>query len=328
MKHNRNRHFAIAALAALAFSASSGYGDAVISLESQLYPAQNNLVELSIVYSSQPGESNRIESFDFALRYDHTSLSCAGVLPDESAETEWNLRHIVSPLDPLQPTQSCLRVRGDRISPALSSGGGEAVLARVILRPASASTHGETSPVSFYWTDCRSNSIFVADSTMFIVAAGARDPYGIDISSDTTPPPTCLGLCASCLPGLCLGDTTAARLLRFESTRVPLDLATGIDGPDFPPLPASTILDQNYPNPFNAGTTICFAVAASSPWRLDIFDITGRLVRSYVDQTAPGPVTIQWDGRTRDHTPAPSGLYLYRLTTEADVLTRKMVLLK
>ena len=38
--------------------------------------------------------------------------------------------------------------------------------------------------------------------------------------------------------------------------------------------------------------------------------------------------TITWDGTDEDNKPLPSGLYIYRLSTEKFVETRKMLLLK
>jgi hypothetical protein len=90
-------------------------------------------------------------------------------------------------------------------------------------------------------------------------------------------------------------------------------------------------LEQNYPNPFNPTTTFRYTVAADGAVRLQVFDVSGRLVRTLVDEYQAGsPITrtISWNGRDDAGTPAPSGVYLYKLTAGGFTDTRKMVLLK
>lgn len=88
-------------------------------------------------------------------------------------------------------------------------------------------------------------------------------------------------------------------------------------------------LEQNVPNPFNPATSISFVLPATSPVRLDIYDVRGRLVRTLVDEYRPsGRVTVNWDGRDAYGQQVASGAYFYRLVTSERTLTRKMVLLK
>jgi hypothetical protein len=87
-------------------------------------------------------------------------------------------------------------------------------------------------------------------------------------------------------------------------------------------------LAQNEPNPFSTGTRIQFGLPAAGSARLDIYDVSGRLVRRLVDGTlAAGNHEIQWDGRTDGSTSLPSGVYLYRLEAGGDVAQRRMLLL-
>jgi hypothetical protein len=95
------------------------------------------------------------------------------------------------------------------------------------------------------------------------------------------------------------------------------------------------LLEQNYPNPFNPITTIGFRVAGlkigsgvsglgSSLVRLSVYDLLGREVAVLVDeQKAPGEYTVRFDGRH-----LASGVYLYRLTANTCVQTRKMLLVR
>jgi hypothetical protein len=87
-------------------------------------------------------------------------------------------------------------------------------------------------------------------------------------------------------------------------------------------------LAQNQPNPFRAGTQIHFSLPQTGSARLDIFDVTGRLVRRLVDGTLPaGDHAVEWDGRTDAMGAMPSGVYLYRLEAGGEVAERRMLFL-
>jgi hypothetical protein len=89
-------------------------------------------------------------------------------------------------------------------------------------------------------------------------------------------------------------------------------------------------LHQNVPNPFNPTTTIRFDVPpAGGRVKLQIFDVTGRLVRTLVDRLETGgSQSVRWDGRNDRGRRVVSGLYLYRLEAPGYTKTRKLVLLK
>jgi hypothetical protein len=87
-------------------------------------------------------------------------------------------------------------------------------------------------------------------------------------------------------------------------------------------------LAQNQPNPFRARTQIHFGLPRTGSARLDIFDVTGRLVRRLVDGTLmAGDHAVEWDGRTDAMGSMPSGVYLYRLEAGGEVIERRMLLL-
>ncbi len=88
-------------------------------------------------------------------------------------------------------------------------------------------------------------------------------------------------------------------------------------------------LAQNAPNPFNPRTEIQFSLPASGPVSLKIYNVDGRLVRTLVhERREAGAHTVVWSGADDRGGRVASGLYFYRLTTDAGVLTRKMTLLK
>ena len=94
-------------------------------------------------------------------------------------------------------------------------------------------------------------------------------------------------------------------------------------------LPSGFKLYQNHPNPFNASTRIEFDIPNESLVKLEIFDITGAMVASPLDQRFPaGRHMLNWNGVDFDGKPLASGLYLYKLKTGEDSSVRKMILLK
>jgi hypothetical protein len=95
------------------------------------------------------------------------------------------------------------------------------------------------------------------------------------------------------------------------------------------PVPRTFAVGQNYPNPFNAGTVIPFEVAYSSHVTIDVFDILGRRVATVVDADfEQGRYTADWNGTDKSGRPVATGVYFYRFSSDEEVTTRKMVLLK
>lgn len=79
------------------------------------------------------------------------------------------------------------------------------------------------------------------------------------------------------------------------------------------------------PNPASTTARMTFALSASASVRLELYDLTGRLVRRLLDGVvlAAGPHSVIWDGRTEAGDLARSSLYLARLRAHgADVATR------
>lgn len=95
-------------------------------------------------------------------------------------------------------------------------------------------------------------------------------------------------------------------------------------------VPSVFRLEPNAPNPFNPSTTIRFDLPAQARTTLRIYDVSGRLVRTLVDEVLSRGTRHEavWDGRTDGGREAPSGVYFYRLTAGSVTETRKMVLLR
>ncbi len=94
-------------------------------------------------------------------------------------------------------------------------------------------------------------------------------------------------------------------------------------------IPGEFTLWQNYPNPFNPSTTITFATPQAAAVRLEIVDLSGRIVIQLVAGSIPaGYHQIVWDGRTNRGTDAPSGVYLARMIAPGYAHQVKMLLLR
>jgi hypothetical protein len=94
--------------------------------------------------------------------------------------------------------------------------------------------------------------------------------------------------------------------------------------------PRALDLAQNHPNPFNPSTTIRFSVPApGSPVSLNVYDVSGRLVATLVDnEKISGTREVRWNGKDRRGADVASGVYFYSLITPERTLSRKLVVLR
>lgn len=116
----------------------------------------------------------------------------------------------------------------------------------------------------------------------------------------------------------------------FHSMQLSYDLTiiVGIDGEPIL-VPNQISLKQNFPNPFNPSTSIDFTLPNSTLAQLTIYDLTGRLIHTLVNDTfQAGQHQISWDGRNSRGESIQSGVYLCRLTSGGEFQTIKMVYLK
>jgi len=88
-------------------------------------------------------------------------------------------------------------------------------------------------------------------------------------------------------------------------------------------------LEQNYPNPFNGSTSIRFNLQNEESVSLQIFDLTGKLITTLIDQRMePGEYTVYWYGMDKNTYLQNSGIYFYRLKVRNAAVTKRMLLLK
>lgn len=86
----------------------------------------------------------------------------------------------------------------------------------------------------------------------------------------------------------------------------------------------TAILHQNYPNPLRSTTTIAFDLPTSQQAALVVYDMLGREIQTLVDAFLPaGKHAFELDAG-----PLSSGMYIYRLKTDRQLLTRQMLLMR
>jgi hypothetical protein len=84
-----------------------------------------------------------------------------------------------------------------------------------------------------------------------------------------------------------------------------------------------------YPNPFNPETFFRFHLSKDTPVRLQIFNLSGQLVRELVDgELPPGVHQRRWNGRSNAGQRVASGVYLYRLQMGEQVFKGRLQMIK
>ncbi len=94
-------------------------------------------------------------------------------------------------------------------------------------------------------------------------------------------------------------------------------------------IPDNFKLNQNFPNPFNPTTTIRYGLPKAAKVQLSIYDMLGRKIVTLVNEIEQaGFHHVDWNGKTSNGSQVSSGTYIYQIETEAQVIQRKMLLMK
>ncbi|MBN1825474.1 MAG: T9SS type A sorting domain-containing protein [Candidatus Eisenbacteria bacterium] len=107
---------------------------------------------------------------------------------------------------------------------------------------------------------------------------------------------------------------------------LPVSPFTSVAGPNGDEAARPPLLGLPSPNPFRKETTIRFC--ASKPGirpHLAVYNVLGRRVRELTCGIDRGSLTATWDGRDDTGRAVPSGIYLIRMRTEGETITRKVV---
>ncbi len=102
-----------------------------------------------------------------------------------------------------------------------------------------------------------------------------------------------------------------------------------ITGAEEPELPAITRLMPVHPNPFNPKTEIRFELNEAGRAVLEVYDISGRRLRTLTDKHFEAGTQLEsWNGLDDNGRALPSGVYFIRLKTRLGVESRKAVLVQ
>ena len=94
-------------------------------------------------------------------------------------------------------------------------------------------------------------------------------------------------------------------------------------------IKTDTGLLNNYPNPFNSTTFISFSLQKDSYITLSIFNVKGEFIKILLnDHKLAGAHNIIWDGKDDNNNSVSTGIYFYKLKSEHNNITRKMILLR
>ncbi len=92
--------------------------------------------------------------------------------------------------------------------------------------------------------------------------------------------------------------------------------------------PSPITLYQNYPNPSKKKTMIRFTISNNTNVSLNIYDISGRLVKTLANGIpGAGSYFVVWDGKNEEGKEVPGGVYLYTMRAGAYKETRKLLLI-
>ncbi|UCF79296.1 MAG: T9SS type A sorting domain-containing protein, partial [Candidatus Eiseniibacteriota bacterium] len=100
------------------------------------------------------------------------------------------------------------------------------------------------------------------------------------------------------------------------------------DGKRSPPAYV-TQLQQSFPNPMNPTATIQYSIGTPGKVMLRIFDVSGRVTRTLVDESmSVGEYQSTWDGKNDRGKQVGSGVYFYQLEAPNFRSAKKIVILQ
>jgi hypothetical protein len=111
---------------------------------------------------------------------------------------------------------------------------------------------------------------------------------------------------------------------------VPESTMAGVDRRADQPADMEALrLAQNHPNPSSSETQIAFDLPLDGCARLRIYDVSGRLIRTLVNETYPaGLHSVRWDGLDETGRAVACGVYFYSLTAPGVDESRRMIVVK
>jgi hypothetical protein len=116
--------------------------------------------------------------------------------------------------------------------------------------------------------------------------------------------------------------------LYFAVVAADQEVTSGVNPEDLTKPDGYSLL-RNYPNPFNAVTKIYYTLPEPAEVTLNIYTIKGALVKTLVSDRQPaGYYGLNWNGTDNAGNNVSSGIYIYQLRANDQIMSRKMVLMK
>jgi outer membrane protein assembly factor BamB len=161
----------------------------------------------------------------------------------------------------------------------------------------------------------------VANNTVFV--SSRRSIYAIDLSSHELvwdyPVSGNLSISDGCL----YVSSDAGYVYAFES------VVTAVEENHLQSFDAQLVLQPNYPNPFNPSTTISYDLPTNSHVEVTIINVLGQEICTLADEAQrAGSHEMVWDGKDNQGRAVSSGVYFYRVQSDAFTQTRKMTLVR
>jgi hypothetical protein len=95
------------------------------------------------------------------------------------------------------------------------------------------------------------------------------------------------------------------------------------------PVPQTFALLAPYPNPFNPGVTLPLEIRKPGDFKVEIFDLLGRLIWSRTEQYSAGTYRVYWPGVDSQGESVATGIYFARVASgNQSTSARKLVLLR
>ena len=120
----------------------------------------------------------------------------------------------------------------------------------------------------------------------------------------------------------------AGALLKYMVINIDFDIPPSVD-PGY--ININNISLNNYPNPFTISTHISFSAPKGiKNFSIEIYNIRGQLVRTLETLAGSSPTEGYsiWDGKDNNNHDVANGIYFYKLQTDKDSITKKMLMIR
>jgi hypothetical protein len=184
-----------------------------------------------------------------------------------------------------------------------------------------------TEALKFIWRTSRNRDAANGDTILYALCFGKQgadlDTLSLEADTSFVWPGTDLPENGAYLWKVLAVDRAGNSEWSASERKLTVSIQSGVE--DGKRMPAEYGLSQNYPNPFNPATEISYSLAQKGRVRIEVYDPTGRKIRTLVDRDRQaGEYTAVWDGADDSGRRVGSGIYVCRMTTGRFVKTIKM----